>query len=65
MGTLPIDVDLNRLPTKKACLAPYRGRQACPFNIWQPGCLFKTRGFPSPPRDGFGFVKKNCVVLSS
>jgi hypothetical protein len=24
----------------------------------QPGCLLKTRGFPSPPRGGFGFFFK-------
>lgn len=24
--------------------------------LGQPGCLLETRGFPSPPRDGFGFM---------
>ena len=31
---------------------PPRSRFLTP--LWQPGCLDKTRGFPSPPRDGFG-----------
>jgi hypothetical protein len=33
--------------------------------LLQPGCLGKTRGFPSPPRDGFGLellIRKNSTL---
>jgi hypothetical protein len=33
----------------------------CPSR--QPGYLSETRGFPSPPRDGFGFAFKYNKII--
>jgi len=33
--------------------------------IRHPGCLRQTRGFPSPPRDGFGFSPYTaCFIMA-
>jgi hypothetical protein len=34
----------------------YQNQKTEPPYSRQPGYLLKTRGFPSPPRGGFGFV---------
>jgi hypothetical protein len=30
----------------------------------QPGYLLETRGFPSPPHDGFGFIYEISPIIS-
>jgi len=31
-------------------------------NFWQPGYLWKIRGFPSPDPSGFGFIGKAIIT---
>ena len=48
---------------------PYRGRLLAAAKrktarlLWQPGyLLLETRGFPPPPRDGFGFFYADPIT---
>jgi hypothetical protein len=53
------------LTIKKAAASYGKDGPASGFSPRQPGCLDEIRGFPPPPRDGFGFIVGYALIIYS